>query len=133
MLKKYSLDEYVQMLNISNPNENEFNNIVNEFSYFKTNTGTGKLSNYNFERGLLVYLLVGKLKPKNILEVGTGSGFSTLCMAMAMTDFELDGKIYTIDYLPHGEKTTQHYKKSEKSLERFASREEIWNLQNSSQ
>tara|TARA_B110001454_G_scaffold217308_1_gene242310 strand:+ start:4590 stop:5477 length:888 start_codon:yes stop_codon:yes gene_type:complete len=130
MLKKYSLDEYVQMLNISNPNENEFNNIVNEFSYFKTNTGTGKLSNYNFERGLLVYLLVGKLKPKNILEIGTGSGFSTLCMAMAMTDFELDGKIYTIDYLPHGEKTTQHYKKSEKSLERFASREEIWNLQN---
>ena len=86
MLKKYSLDEYVQMLNISNPNENEFNNIVNEFSYFKTNTGTGKLSNYNFERGLLVYLLVGKLKPKNILEVGPASGHNSLYIAACNPD-----------------------------------------------
>ena len=57
-------------------------------------------SNPNFERGLLLYALITKYKPKNILEIGTAEGFSTLCMAWAMTDCEINGRIYTIDPKP---------------------------------
>ena len=57
-------------------------------------------SNPNFERGLLLYALITKYKPKNILEIGTAEGFSTLCMAWAMTDCELNGRIFTIDPKP---------------------------------
>ncbi len=57
-------------------------------------------SNPNFERGLLLYALISKYKPKNVLEIGTAEGFSTLCMAWAMTDCEINGKIFTIDPKP---------------------------------
>lgn len=37
------------------------------------------------------------IKPKNILEIGTFTGYSTICFAEALQD---DGKIYTIDINP---------------------------------
>jgi len=54
----------------------------------------------NFERGILLYALVTKYKFKNILEIGTAEGYSTLCMAWAMTDCGINGKIFTIDPKP---------------------------------
>jgi hypothetical protein len=51
----------------------------------------------NYERGPLLYALVAKYRPTNVLEFGTGGGFSTLCMAWAMSDFGINGKIFTID------------------------------------
>tara|TARA_Y100000996_G_scaffold410530_1_gene393074 strand:- start:111 stop:986 length:876 start_codon:yes stop_codon:yes gene_type:complete len=56
--------------------------------------------NPNFERGILLYSLVTKYRPKNILEIGTAEGFSALCMAWAMTDCDINGKIFTIDPKP---------------------------------
>ena len=56
--------------------------------------------NPNFERGMLLYLLIGKYRPKNILEIGTSEGYSTLCMAWAMTDYKINGRIFTIDPKP---------------------------------
>ena len=46
-----------------------------------------------FHRGPLLYALICYLKPKKILEFGTGGGYSTLCMAKALTDSKIDGKI----------------------------------------
>ncbi len=54
----------------------------------------------NFNRGILLYYLIAKYQPKNVLEFGTARGFSTLCMAKAMEDFGISGKIYTIDFIP---------------------------------
>lgn len=36
----------------------------------------------------------------NIIETGTSKGFSSLCMAKALSDLNKDGSIYTIDILP---------------------------------
>ena len=51
----------------------------------------------NYERGLLMYYLVGKKDIKTVLEIGFGRGYSTFCMAKAMCDFNIDGKIVTVD------------------------------------
>ena len=56
--------------------------------------------NPNFERGILLYSLISKYRPKNVLEIGTAEGFSALCMAWAMTDCKINGKIFTIDPKP---------------------------------
>lgn len=51
----------------------------------------------NYERGLLMYYLIGKKQINSVLEIGFGRGYSTLCMAKAMCDFGIDGKIVTVD------------------------------------
>ena len=40
----------------------------------------------------------------NIIEIGTARGFSALCMAAALQKMEVQGKITTIDPLPHHHK-----------------------------
>ena len=52
--------------------------------------------NPNFERGILLYSLITKYRPQNILEIGTAEGFSALCMAWALTDSNIDGKIFIL-------------------------------------
>lgn len=51
----------------------------------------------NYERGILMYYLVRKLEISSVLEIGFGRGYSTFCMAKAMCDHGIDGKIKTID------------------------------------
>ena len=45
-------------------------------------------------QGRLLKMLVQMIRPKNILEVGTFSGYSALCMAEGL---EKDGKLYTFE------------------------------------
>lgn len=52
---------------------------------------------YAYERGMLLYSLIAKFKPKVILDIGTHYGFSALCMAWAATDHNIDATIYTIE------------------------------------
>jgi len=51
----------------------------------------------NYERGILMYYLVRKLEIKSVLEIGFGRGYATFCMAKAMCDHGIDGKIVTVD------------------------------------
>ena len=51
----------------------------------------------NYERGILLYALVSKFKISSFLEIGFGRGYSTMCVAKAMSDMGIDGKIVTID------------------------------------
>ena len=51
----------------------------------------------NYERGILLYALVSKFKISSFLEIGFGRGYSTMCVAKAMTDMGIDGRIVTID------------------------------------
>ena len=51
----------------------------------------------NYERGILMYYMVKKLQMKSVLEIGFGRGYSTFCMAKAMCDNNIDGKIVTVD------------------------------------
>ena len=51
----------------------------------------------NYERGILLYYLVRKNQLNSVLEVGFGRGYGTFCMAKAMCDHGIDGKITTVD------------------------------------
>lgn len=57
----------------------------------------------NLHRGLLLYALVRKHRPRTILEVGTGRGYGALSMAMAVVDAGLDSRILTVDIIPPSE------------------------------
>ena len=68
-----------------------------------------KNSELNYQHGRLLYsclrnyLITSKNKTNEvvILETGTARGFSSICMAKALIDGNEDGKIFTIDILPH--------------------------------
>lgn len=68
-----------------------------------------KKSPLNFSHGRVLYSTLTKYIHEikndkqciNILETGTARGFSSLCMAKALNDYNQLGKILTIDVLPH--------------------------------
>ena len=67
-----------------------------------------KKSDINIQHGKLLYSLVSNLDKKienlTILETGTARGFSSICMSRALIDANRNGKIYTVDILPHDTK-----------------------------
>ena len=71
-----------------------------------------KKSPLNYAHGRVLYsslrnylkISSKKLKSLNVVETGTARGFSSLCMAKALFDSEYDGKICTIDIIPHDKK-----------------------------
>ena len=66
-----------------------------------------KESEICYQHGRLLYAKLSEYCDKhksdslNILETGTARGFSTLCMAKALNDRSREGKIVSIDPLPH--------------------------------
>lgn len=53
---------------------------------------------------LRTYLSKHNVQNINIIETGTARGFSALCMAKALNDSQIFGKIITFDVLPHNHK-----------------------------
>ena len=51
----------------------------------------------NYERGILMHYMVQKLKLSSVLEIGFRRGYATFCMARAMCEAGIDGKITTVD------------------------------------
>ncbi len=91
------LDEFLNTLGVKLPNREKLIELADNLAYFKA--GENEIINANYERGVLLYALIQKFRPKNVLEFGTAKGFGTLCMAWAMEDQKIDGTIYTIDYI----------------------------------
>ena len=68
-----------------------------------------KNSEINYQHGRVLYselseYLINKNQNLNIIETGTARGFSSICMAKALNDRKKNGKIFTIDILPHKKK-----------------------------
>ena len=57
-------------------------------------------------QGRLLKMLVQMIRPKNILEVGTFSGYSALCMAEGL---ESDGRLYTFEIKDEQEDFTRQW------------------------
>lgn len=51
----------------------------------------------NYERGILLYYLIRQFKLTNVLEIGTGRAYSTMCAARAFHEMGTPGLITTID------------------------------------
>ena len=93
-MKRSKIKDFIASLNVSLPPDKEFLRISRDTPVIQDLKDEHFL---NYERGILLYSLIAKYKPKNILEMGTANGYSTLCMAWAMVDHNIDGTIYTID------------------------------------
>lgn len=95
--KNAEMDRYLETHASSEP---EILKKLRRETYQKT-TQPHMISGY--QQGRLLTIVSQMLKPKNILEVGTFTGYATLCLATGMAE---DGKITTLDvnedlaYLP---------------------------------
>ncbi len=89
------VNDFISSLDVKIPPYEEFVKLGDMTALFESKPN--EFIQLNYERGPLLYALVSILKPKNILEIGTSRGYSTLCMAWAMSDNNLPGKIFSID------------------------------------
>ena len=75
-MNEVDFEEFIGKLGIKIPSEKEFQELGDVTALFRD-----KNENFvrlNYERGMLLYALIAKYKPKNILEFGTASGYATL-------------------------------------------------------
>lgn len=87
----------------------------------------GDYEQHVYVRGPILYALISKLKPKTVLEFGTAGGYSALCMARAMVDNNIDGKIFTIDRLSMDFPQTRNVKDSSGNISTIkSSNNEHW-------
>lgn len=126
-MKIQTLEEFLSSLNVKIPKIEQFTDLADMTALFYDQS-KNRFIHLNHERGLLLYALISKFKPKNILEIGTASGYGTLSMAWAMSDNNIDGKIFTIDPIPISKKTQRSLNDHSNKGQRVEniSVEEIW-------
>lgn len=125
MKKEISIEEFIQKLDVKIPDVEEFLQLCR---IMPINPKLDDNFRINFERGMLLYALIAKFQPKSVLEIGTAEGYSTLCMAWAMSDYKINGKIFTIDPKPHNQVIERkiRIKKNDKPLKMFLSTKDLW-------
>ncbi len=98
MKSDYTITDYISKLDVEIPSKEEFKKIAQIFKIYPNESKEVGLINY--ERGMLLYGLITKYKPKAILEIGRAQGYSTMCMAWALSENKIDGKIISVDPAP---------------------------------
>ena len=126
-MNSIKIEQFIDSLNVKIPSKEKFLELAHIFPISPQLNFAKQITNY--ERGILLYSLIAKYKPKNVLEIGTGEGYSTLCMAWAMTDYNINGKIFTIDPKPF-DVPVERYVTWEENPEHdpvLLSTKELWN------
>ncbi len=109
-----------------NVTEQESGKILKYGNLLGLNYSNGKYYGSNFERGLLLRQIIRSKKPKRILELGTGRGFGTICMADCIVSEGLNCSIETIDCISASTRQSwPHAKKAEFFREDIAV-DEFW-------
>ena len=126
-MKSLKIDQFIDTLDVKTPSKEKFLELTHIFPISPQLNFAKQIPNY--ERGILLYSLIAKYKPKNVLEIGTAEGYSTLCMAWAMADYNINGKIFTIDPKPFDVPVERNvtWKDSPKHNTIILSRKELWN------
>jgi hypothetical protein len=126
-LNSVKIEQFIDSLNIKIPPKEKFLELTHIFPISPQLNFAKQIPNY--ERGILLYSLIAKYKPKNVLEIGTAEGYSTLCMAWAMTDYNINGKIFTIDPKPFDVPVERNvtWEDNPKHDTVMLSRRELWN------
>ena len=125
-MKEISIQNFINNLKIDIPPEKEFLKLS---QISPVNPKRNENSIINFERGMLLYALITKIKPKTVLEIGTAEGYSTLCMAWTMTENKIEGKIFTVDPKSHQQAIERRIKinENDEPINMILSTEELWN------
>ena len=125
MKKEVSIEEFIDKLDVKIPEIDEFLRLCR---IMPINPERDSNFMINFERGMLLYALIAKFQPKTVLEIGTAEGYSTLCMAWAMSDFNIDGRIFTVDPKSHHKIVDRRIKinADDEPVEMSLSTAELW-------
>ena len=121
----FELDAFIELYEWDVPDSANFEKLVNDLSFYR-NYKDGGIGNVIYERGILLYGLIKKFKPKNILEFGTARGFGTLSMAYAVHENNNNGTIHTIDLTGHTEPIKHIRKISGSYEEKQTTRKKLW-------
>ena len=126
-LNSIKIEQFIDSLDVKIPSKEKFLELTHIFPISPQLNFAKQIPNY--ERGILLYSLIAKYKPKNVLEIGTAEGYSTLCMAWAMTDYNINGKIFTIDPKPFDVPVERNvtWEDNPKHDTVMLSRRELWN------
>jgi len=126
-LNPVKIEQFIDSLDVKTPSKEKFLELAHIFPISPQLNFAKQITNY--ERGILLYSLIAKYKPKNVLEIGTAEGYSTLCMAWAMTDYNINGKIFTIDPKPFDVPIERNvtWEDNPKHDTVMLSRRELWN------
>jgi hypothetical protein len=126
-LNSVKIEPFIDSLDVKTPPKEKFLELAHIFPISPQLNFAKQITNY--ERGILLYSLIAKYKPKNVLEIGTAEGYSTLCMAWAMTDYNINGKIFTIDPKPFDVPVERNvtWEDNPKHDTVMLSRRELWN------
>ena len=126
-MNSVKIEQFIDSLDVKIPSKEKFLELTHIFPISPQLNFAKQIPNY--ERGILLYSLIAKYKPKNVLEIGTAEGYSTLCMAWAMTDYNINGKIFTIDPKPFDVPVERNvtWEDNPKHDTVMLSRRELWN------
>ena len=126
-MNSVKIEQFIDSLDVKTPPKEKFLELTHIFPISPQLNFPKQIPNY--ERGILLYSLIAKYKPKNVLEIGTAEGYSTLCMAWAMTDYNINGKIFTIDPKPFDVPVERNvtWEDNPKHDTVMLSRRELWN------
>ena len=126
-MNSIKIEQFIDSLDVKIPSKEKFLELAHIFPISPQLNFAKQIPNY--ERGILLYSLIAKYKPKNVLEIGTAEGYSTLCMAWAMTDYNINGKIFTIDPKPFDVPVERNvtWEDNPKHDTVMLSRRELWN------
>ena len=126
-MNSVKIEQFIDSLDVKTPSKEKFLELAHIFPISPQLNFAKQITNY--ERGILLYSLIAKYKPKNVLEIGTAEGYSTLCMAWAMTDYNINGKIFTIDPKPFDVPVERNvtWEDNPKHDTVMLSRKELWN------
>lgn len=90
---------FIEGLGVQLPDRAAFDRLADLTALRVTPEGHFYASNYL--RGSVLYALVAARRPSVVLELGTGRGYGALCMARALVEAGIEGRVHSVDLVAH--------------------------------